>query len=272
MSDKTVMITGAAGGMGRALSEAFMAAGARVALLDIDELGLERTAQALTETVAPSGRVLKLAVDVREPGQCAAAVEVICGLWGGIDLVVNSAGVSHRSAFAQTNLSVVRRVMEVNFFGAVHCTQAALSSLLARRGQVVVLSGIAGLGPLPEQAGYVASKYALHGFFETLRMEVEPHGVDVLVVCPGPTRTHHRALDGEGERMDENAPWTALEPGAVAQAVVQACRERRKRLLLVSPMPRLAFWLSRWMPQAYERLVRVWMTQYGGYEDLSGSD
>ena len=131
---------------------------------------------------------------------CARAVAATAERFGSLDVLVANAGMSHRSAFETTNLDVLRRVMEVNFFGAVNCTKAALPHLLASRGLVVAVSSVAGYTPLLARTGYSASKHALHGFFDSLRAEVGPRGVGVMLACPSfiATRIARNALGGDG--------------------------------------------------------------------------
>jgi NAD(P)-dependent dehydrogenase (short-subunit alcohol dehydrogenase family) len=127
---------------------------------------------------------MTMVCDITQPQDCDAAIAQAVALWGGVDVLVNNAGISHRSLFEDTDPAVLRRVMEVNFFGAVHMTHAALPQLLARRGVVAALSSVAGYAPLLGRTGYCASKHALHGFFDTLRTEVQERGVQVTLICP----------------------------------------------------------------------------------------
>jgi len=252
--DKVVAITGGAGGIGRALGEVFLEAGAKVALLDLDP-------QRLSEVAAELEDPEHLAVftcDVRSYEACEAAVAGIRARFGGIDVLINNAGLVHRSAFAQTDVAVFRRVMEVNWLGAVHCTRAALDALVARRGLVIVTSSVAGLTPLLGRPGYAASKHALHGFFESLRPELQPHGVNVLMVCPGFTDSgfDSRALGGDGRlatRARTQVGGTST-PRDVAHAVLRAAQRNRRRVIL-SPIGKLARVLSLIAPRFYDRLM-----------------
>ncbi|MCX8006445.1 MAG: SDR family oxidoreductase, partial [Burkholderiaceae bacterium] len=174
----------------------FAAAGARVAVLDRDGDAVDRMAG---ELVAGAGGIA-LPCDVTDPAACGEAIAAVAARYGGIDVLVNNAGISHRSAFATTSPGVIRRVMEVNFFGAMHCTQAALPHLVASRGAIVVVSSVAGFAPLIGRTGYAASKHALHGFFASLRTELAPAGVTVTLVCPSfvATGIDRNALGGDG--------------------------------------------------------------------------
>jgi NAD(P)-dependent dehydrogenase (short-subunit alcohol dehydrogenase family) len=175
--DETVVITGAAGGIGSALARRFAREGARLALLDRESDGIETLA---VEIEALGASALPVRCDVTSLPDCEAALDSVIGAFGGVDVLVNNAGITHLGPFHETDVEVVRRVMEVNFFGSVHCTKAALASLLERRGRIVVISSVAGIAPLATRTGYAASKYALHGFFESLRAETHSARTGVL--------------------------------------------------------------------------------------------
>jgi NAD(P)-dependent dehydrogenase (short-subunit alcohol dehydrogenase family) len=199
-----------------------------------------------------------LGCDVTDPGQCAKAIAAARERFGGIDVLIANAGVSHRSLFLETELAVYRRVMDVNFFGALQLVKAAQEALLATRGQVVAISSVAGFAPLLGRSGYCASKHALQGFFGTLRAELAPHGVKVLVVCPGFTATgiEHHALDGRGAPAahPQSRVGRQARPEDVADAVYQALRRGRRELVL-TPVGRLSRWLVRLSPRVYEHLM-----------------
>jgi NAD(P)-dependent dehydrogenase (short-subunit alcohol dehydrogenase family) len=270
LDGRVVVVTGAAGGIGRALCRAFAAAGARLALIDRDADGLAEAAGELAggrgatgglaaASGAAAGAPLALTCDVTRPDECGAALDEIVRALGGIDVLVNNAGISHRSLLEATELEVLRRVMEVNLWGAVHCTRAALPALRARRGVVVAVSSVAGFAPLVGRTGYAASKHALHGFFDSLRAELRPSGVDVVLVCPSfvDTALEQTAVGGDGAALGRKRAHVGrlLSPEAVARAVVDGVR-RRRRLVLVSPVARAAWWVSKLAPTLYERLMR----------------
>lgn len=253
---RTVVVTGAAGGLGRSLCLCFGAAGARVAALDRDAAGL----QALAAEMAARGQaVLAQACDVTDAAACSTALRKASETLGPIEVLVNNAGIAHRSAFAQTGADVIRRVMEVNFFGAVHCTQAALPDLRAARGLVIAISSVAGFSPLVGRTGYAASKHALHGFFDSLRAELAGDGVEVLLVCPSfiATGIDRAALGGDGQPAGRPRQTTGAQatPDQVAQAIVAAA-VRGQRLLLPGATARMAWVLSRCWPRLYAALMR----------------
>ena len=250
---ESVVITGAAGGIGRALAHRFGHAGARVALFDRDEEGLS----ALAEELAALGvEALPQPCDVTSLASCRAAFAATCERWGGIDTLIANAGITHLGPFVETDVDVIRRVLEVNFFGAVNCTKAALDSLIERRGRIVVLSSVAGFAPLATRSGYAASKHALHGFFGSLRAELRGTGVGVTLVCPSFVRTAigESALGGDGgrPRMARSETGTPMDPESVAETIFRAV-SRGRRLVLISPIAKLSYLLTRCWPALYER-------------------
>jgi NAD(P)-dependent dehydrogenase (short-subunit alcohol dehydrogenase family) len=254
-SEQQVLVTGAAGGLGRALCLRFGRAGAGIAALDRDASAL----QAVVAELHRAGiRAIGVPCDVADEADCLRAIaEARQGL-GAIDLLVNNAGITHRSAFAVTDTAVIRRVMAVNFFGALHCTHAVLDDLIARRGMVVAISSVAGFAPLIARTGYAASKHALHGFFDSLRTELEPLGVKVLLVCPSFIQTgierHALAGDGTPARHPQAIVGARADPAAIADKILRAA-QLEQRLLLPDRVSRSAWWVSRLAPRLYARLM-----------------
>jgi len=194
-SNKIVVVTGAASGIGLAVARRFARAGAACALLDMDEARLKRCESEFNQA---GHRVMGLRCDVTQRADCEAAMQAVIDRFGGIDVLFNNAGITQRSAFIETRIEVYERVMAVNFFGALYCTKAAIHSLIQRRGLIISNESIAGLAPLLGRTGHAASKHAMHGLFTSLRSEVRGQGVHVMVVCPGFIKTHlqDRALGG----------------------------------------------------------------------------
>jgi NAD(P)-dependent dehydrogenase (short-subunit alcohol dehydrogenase family) len=251
----TVLVTGAGGGLGHAIAEHFAAAGAHIVALDKDAAAVAR----LQSELEARGRAcLAVPCDVTDPDACARAVAAAVERFGAIDVLVNNAGMSHRSGLAETDLTVIRRVMDVNFYGAIHCTKAALPRLIERRGLVIAISSVAGYTPLIARTGYAASKHALHGFFESLRTELAPQGVHVMMACPSfiATQIDRNALGGDGQpvRHAQVTIGRPLTPDAAAQQIV-AGAARDRRLLLIGRTARIAWWVSRLAPALYEKLM-----------------
>jgi NAD(P)-dependent dehydrogenase (short-subunit alcohol dehydrogenase family) len=252
---KVVVVTGAAAGLGAALARAFAGAGACIAALDRDAAG----AEALAVDLRGQGRqALGLACDVSDTAECERALAAVLACWGRIDVLVNNAGISHRSAYRRTDAAVIRRVMEVNFFGAVHCTRAALDALCQSRGLIVVISSVAGFAPLIARTGYAAAKHALHGFFESLRTELVDDGVGVLLVCPSfiATGIDRNALGGDGApaRNGQQIVGVRAQAQDIAAEILRAAR-KGKQLLLPGRTAKLSWWVSRIAPGYYARVM-----------------
>mgnify|MGYP001560868610 CR=1 FL=1 len=256
-SAEVVLVTGAASGIGRALAHSFSAQGCRLALVDRDQDGLARVAAELALRGAEASAHL---CDVTDLEACRAAVAEGIARHGGIDVLINNAGITHRSLFADTDPSVIRRVMEVNFFGAVNFTHAALETVVARRGMIVAISSVAGFAPLVARTGYAASKHALHGFFGSLRAELRHRGTGVLLVCPSyaATSIDASALGGDGQRVGGRKATIGrlLSAEEMADAIVRAVNRRAERLLL-SPVTKSSYWLWTLVPRVYEHLMRA---------------
>ena len=250
-----IVISGAGGGLGRALAERFARDRARLVLLDVDRTGAEQTAAIVGQAGCEA---LALGCDVTDAGGCLAAVQAGVERFGRVDVLVNNAGLSHRSAFARTDPAVIRHVIEVNFFGAVNLTHAALPFLLQGRGAIAAISSVAGFTPLIARTGYAASKHALHGFFDSLRSEVQAQGVDVTIACPSFIATaidrHALGADGQPVRHAQVVVGRRMTPGFVAGRIHDGM-SRRKPLLLIGATAHQAWWLSRMAPSLYERIM-----------------
>jgi NAD(P)-dependent dehydrogenase (short-subunit alcohol dehydrogenase family) len=255
MKNTVVVVTGAASGIGAAVCRRFSREGARVGLLDFDVAGVRAAADKLK---AGGVEAVGIKCDVVDEGECNSAIRELIGLYGGIDILVNNAGITQRSAFLETKISVYRHVMDVNFYGSLHCTKAAIDSLIERKGSIIVMESLAGLTPLLGRTGYCASKHALHGFFTSLRSELRDTGVHIMIVCPGFVKTNlqTRALDGDG-RVTSHPQSLVGKPASaekVADAVWRGVLRRRNQLIL-TPVGKLSYWISRFAPVFYERLM-----------------
>ncbi|MCF8178111.1 MAG: SDR family oxidoreductase [Sulfuritalea sp.] len=256
LAGKVVLITGAAGGLGAALCRRYAAAGARIVALDQDVARLDTLVAKLRANAADA---LALPGDITDPAVCQASVAATRAHFGAIDGLINNAGISHRSLLQDTDPDVIRRVMAVNFFAAVNLTHATLPDIKAARGFIVAVSSVAGFSPLTGRTGYAASKHALHGFFDSLRSEVEGAGVGVTLVCPSFIRTGigATATDGSGAPVSSPRITSGGEslPEDIADRIFDAVAAGR-RLLLPDATSRKAWWLSRLVPELYARIMK----------------
>lgn len=245
---RVLLVSGAGGGLGAALCRAAVAQGDCVVALEPVDAAL----QSLLATL-PAAQVLGLggaAGDVTQLASCTQAVAAAVRRFGGVDIVINNAGITQRSLFAEADLAQLRRVMEVNYLGAVHLTHAALPQLLQRRGVVAAVSSVAGFAPLLGRSAYCASKHALHGFFDTLRCELAPQGVAVCLASPSFIATGI-ASSGGTARV---ATGGESSPEAIAHAILQAIT-RRQPQLLPDRTSRMAWWVSKLAPGLYARTM-----------------
>lgn len=251
--NKVIAVTGGASGIGAAICRRFGQEGALIAVIDMDRRG----ADAFARELASAGiEAAGFACDVSRQKECEAVIGKIIRRWGGIDVLAVNAGVTQRSPFLDTDLAVYRRVMDINFFGALYCAKVAIKSLIERKGQIIVTSSHAGYSPLLGRTGYSASKHALHGLFESMRTEVKPLGVHVMMVCPGFTKTNlqKRALgsDGRVTKHPQSTLGRLDSPDRVAEAVFRGA-VRRKNIIVLTAVGRVTYYLHRLAPALYEK-------------------
>jgi len=255
MKGKIIVVTGAASGIGAAICQRFGRENAKIALLDMSEDALN-TQTGVLQT--QGHEAFSIACDVTQEESCAQAMEDVIKRYGGIDVLVNCAGTTLRAPFTDCTISVLRKVMDVNFFGYVNCTKAALPSLMERKGSIVVISSIAGFAPVLGRAGYCASKHALHGLFNTLRAELRNTDVHVMIVCPGFTKTNlqSRALAGNGGMAKNSRTLYGKEssPDRVAEAVYDGVM-RRKRWIVLTAVGKFSHLLCKVSPALYDWIM-----------------
>ncbi|MEO1084445.1 MAG: SDR family NAD(P)-dependent oxidoreductase, partial [Acidobacteriota bacterium] len=218
--DRHAVVTGGGGGLGAALCRRLLERGCRVSALDIDADGL---------ATLPAD-VARAPCDLRDGDAVLRAVEAVRRVHGPVDVAVANAGVTHIQAFRPGQSEAVRRVMAVNFFGAVHLLDAVVDDLKATRGQATAISSVAGYAPLVGRTAYAASKHAMHGFFDTLRLELRNDGVDVLVVCPSSIATGIRQSYTGGGRGPDPTVGREDSPERAAAEIVRAIEGRRRFL------------------------------------------
>ncbi len=254
---KTIWITGASSGIGRALAVDLSRRGARLILSARSAEGLEACRQAC----ANQDRHVVLPLDLAEPASLAEAARQALQEIGPIDILINNGGVGQRSRVIDTRLEVDRRIMEVNFFGAVALTKLVLPSMLSRRsGQIVVVSSVIGKFGTPFRSTYAASKHALHGFFESLRAELWEQGIRVTMICPGFVRTELsvNALKGDGSTLGrmEKGQSIGMDPGVCAEKIVPAIEAERNEVYL-GGKEKLGVYLQRFVPNLLARIIRT---------------
>lgn len=249
---RVVWITGASSGIGAALACRFAEEGWYV-------LAQARRVEKLNSLVqAYPEQIVSHVGDVRQYEDCQAAVQTALEKWGRIDAVIANAGISHRALVEEVSLSVLREVMETNFWGAVHAIKAALPEIRRQRGWIVGVSSIAGFRGLPARSGYSASKFALNGFLEALRTELHGSGVSLLIAAPGFTRSEIRekALTATGEVQAESplSEEKLMSAEEVARHIYRAMLQRRKYLILTR-QGKLTVWLNRLFPSVLDGIV-----------------
>lgn len=264
MITKVVIITGASSGIGKACAAVYLKNGYAVVISGRNSNKLNEVAQSLDPS---NEKILAFTADVSNEDNCSALVQAAVKKFGRIDVLINNAGISMRALFADLDLSVIRQLMDTNFWGTVYCTKFALPYLLEAKGSVVGVSSIAGKKGLPGRTGYSSSKFAMEGFLETLRTENLKKDLHVLVACPGFTATDIRntALSADGSTQgesprDEQKMMTADE---VAHAIFSAV-EKRKRDLILTTNGKLTVWLNKFFPAMMDKIVYNHMAKEPG--------
>jgi uncharacterized protein len=262
---KVILVTGGSSGLGRAIAAAWGARRARVVIAARGAAALERTAAELRQQ---GFDVEAIAADVTNQASVENLVRQTIERHGRLDVLVNNAGRSSRRAVLDTTPEDFQALLDLNLIGVVRMTRAAAGHLSATGGHVVNIASLAAKSATRYMGAYPASKFALAAYSQQLRLELEPQGLHVLLVCPGPiARDQPRQSDSERSREDvENIPESARKPGAgakvkllrpedLAERIVRAC-ERRQADLIVPGKARLLFVLSAISPRLGDWLVR----------------
>jgi short-subunit dehydrogenase len=254
VKNKVVVITGASSGIGRALAKEFASKGAKLSL------GARRTE--LLEDLRnelPDTEILIQKTDVSNENDCRMLIEETIKKYGQIDVLINNAGISMRALFEDVDLNVIRNLMDVNFYGTVYCTKFALPHLLKTKGSLVGVISIAGYVGLPGRTGYSASKFAIRGFLDTVRIENLKKGLHVLVAAPGFTASEVRkvALTDDGSQQgetprDESKMMSAEE---CASRIVCAIEKRKRSLILTFTEGKLTVFLGKFFPALLDKLT-----------------
>lgn len=251
LNNKVILISGASGGIGKAIAEECLNRGAKVSVC-------ARNLEKLSAAYTPQEHLLLHPADVSIEADCARWVDETYKRFGRIDVLINNAGQSMRALFEYADLSVLKQLMDVNFWGAVYCTKHALPFIKANKGVIAGVSSIAGYRGLPGRTGYSASKFALQGFLEALRTELLHSGTHVMWISPGFTSSNIRntalAADGKAQQetpLDESKLMSAEE---CAKRLLDAV-EKRKRSLVMTRQGKLTVWMNKLFPGLADKLV-----------------
>jgi NADP-dependent 3-hydroxy acid dehydrogenase YdfG len=255
LNDKTVIITGASSGIGLACAHAFHEKGAKT-VMAARNYGAIREMEIKFNSLR-EGSALAVRTDVTVESDCCNLIESAVETFGGIDVLINNAGLSMRANFLDVDLTVLKRLMDVNFWGTVFCTKYALPYLIDGKGSLTAISSVAGLHGLPGRTGYSASKSAVQGFLDTIRIENLKKGLHVMEVIPGfvATNVRNTALVADGSEQGESprAEEKMMQPDELAAKIVRGI-EKRKRRLTTSYEGKLTPLLKLLYPSLLDRL------------------
>jgi short-subunit dehydrogenase len=259
--NKVVAITGGSDGIGKALVDSLILLGAKVATCGRNQDKLYDL------QLLHSGKPLHTIVaDVSSYNDCKNFIDSTINVFGGIDILINNAGISMRALLKDLDVEVIQKVMAVNFNGTLFCTKLALDSIIERKGTIVGVSSIAGFRGLPGRSGYSASKYAMNGFLESLRTEMMDSGVQVMWVCPGFTSSNirHAALNKKGKSQGESPmdEGKMMSSEKCAAYILEAI-EKRKRTLVLTFTGRRTVFMNKFFPSLADKFVKKFFFKNG---------
>ena len=256
LNDKVAIITGASSGIGKSLAHQLAKRGCSLVLAARQYVTLCEIAQSLEQQYQIKAVAVQCDVTIAE--ECDLLIKQAITTFGKIDILVNNAGISMRALFKDAEIDVLKKVMDVNFWGMVYCTKYALPEILKRKGSIVGISSIAGYKGLPGRTGYSASKFAMNGFLDSLHMENLHTGIHVLTACPGFTASNIRntSLTAVGTQqgestMEENKMMTSDE----AAEIIARGIENRERFLTMTRQGKLLVFLNKFLPGLVDKLV-----------------
>ena len=256
--DKIIIITGASSGIGLASAYYFADKGAKLTIAARSEEKLQLVASELSGI----SDVLVCKCDVKEENDCKKLIESTIERYGRIDILINNAGISMRATFEDMNLSVIKELMDVNFWGTVYCTKYALPHLIKSKGSVIGVISIAGFKGMPARTGYSSSKYAIRGFLDALRVEHLHDGLHVMVFAPGFTSSNIRnvALTADGSQQGETPrdETKMMSPERVAKLLGRGIRTRRRQMILTS-LGKAAVFINRTFPALVDKVEYMFL-------------
>jgi short-subunit dehydrogenase len=255
MKNKVVVITGSSSGIGEACARLFAEQGSKVVLAARNE---KRLTQITQDILNNGNEAIFFVTDISKEKDCKLLIEKSVSHYGKIDILINNAGISMRAILNELDTSVIQKVMDVNFFGTVFCTKYALPHILKEKGSVVGVSSIAGYKGLPGRCAYSASKFAMHGFLESLRIENLKNKLHVLIACPGFTSSNIRntALNKDGQVQSESPrdEQQMMSPEQVAKQIYFSIKKRQNTLVLTIN-GKLTVFLNKLFPNLVDKLV-----------------
>lgn len=257
LKDGVVVITGASSGIGEATAYAFARKGAKLVLAGRNVQKLETVVKSKCLSFG-APQVLCISCDVSIEADCKKMIETTINHFGTIHVLINNAGISMRALFSELDLSVIRRLMDVNFWGTVFCTKYAMPYLLKNKGSVIAVSSVGGFKGLPARTGYSASKFAVQGFMESLRIENLKTGLHVGIMSPGYTSSNIRntALNKDASQQTES-PFDEkkLMPAQKVADKIVVMVENRASFKVLTLQGKLIFWLNKIIPNWVDRQV-----------------
>ncbi len=254
LKGKVAVVTGASSGIGEALAKEYAQMGAKVVLAARQE---DKLKDVVASIKSSGGDAIYSVCDVTSTEECQTLMAKAVDAYGKIDILICNAGLSMRAIFDDVEIDVLRRLMEVNFWGTVNCVKYALPYLQATKGSIVGVSSVAGLHGLPGRTGYSASKYAMTGFLETIRIENLKKGLHVMIACPGFTASNVRfaALTADGSCQGETprAEEKMMTPEQVARIIIRSTA-KRKRLCLMEFDGRATHLVKKFLPAFLDKM------------------
>ncbi len=256
MTKKVTIITGASSGIGEALAYEYASQSHCLIIAARRESELIRVANKIKTTYGTE--VHYVVADVSKESDCKNIIDESIKQYGRIDILINNAGISQRALLIDLPLESLHKVMDTNYWGTVYCTKFALPYLLESKGSIVAVSSISGFSPLPARTAYCSSKYAIHGFLESLRIENMKNGLHIMIAAPEYTSTDIRkyALVAGGEKQGESPrdEKTMLTPEFVAERIARGVRKRR-RSLVIGKMGTITVIVTRLFPKLSDKLI-----------------
>lgn len=255
--NKTIWITGASSGIGRAMALVFSNQGANLILSARNEEKLNEVKKECRE----SRKVEVLPLDLANYSYFEEKVNTAIAFFGGVDILINSGGISQRALAKDTELTVDRAIFETNYFGTIGLTKALLPHFINKKsGQIVVISSVVGKIGTPLRSSYSGSKHALHGFFDSLRAELYDNNVSITLICPGFVNTNvsMNALKGDGSKQNklDNATAKGLNPDDFAKIALNAIAQKRQEIVIGGFMEKLAVYVKRFFPRLLSNVIR----------------